>query len=86
MLIDKRLNTLRRFALFLILLMYLQLMHLESVHVKICLYCTEKSIKKRLRQGVVSYMAADEGFEPSKWWIQSPLPYRLANPQLHFLL
>ena len=26
-------------------------------------------------------MAADEGFEPSQWWIQSPLPYRLANPQ-----
>ena len=26
-------------------------------------------------------MAADEGFEPSKWRIQSPLPYRLANPQ-----
>ena len=31
-------------------------------------------------------MAADEGFEPSKWWIQSPLPYRLANPQGHLLL
>ncbi len=31
-------------------------------------------------------MAADEGFEPSKWWIQSPLPYRLANPQGQILL
>ena len=31
-------------------------------------------------------MAVDEGFEPSKWWIQSPLPYRLANPQGTLLL
>ena len=31
-------------------------------------------------------MAADEGFEPSKWWIQSPLPYRLANTQGQILL
>lgn len=22
-----------------------------------------------------------EGFEPSEWWSQSPLPYRLATPQ-----
>lgn len=31
-------------------------------------------------------MAADEGFEPSKWRIQSPLPYRLANPQDTYIL
>ena len=27
-------------------------------------------------------LAADIGFEPMKWRIQSPLPYRLANPQV----
>ena len=27
-----------------------------------------------------------EGFEPSEWWSQSPLPYRLATPQYLLLL
>ena len=27
------------------------------------------------------YMVGAEGFEPSEWWSQSPLPYHLATPQ-----
>ena len=26
-------------------------------------------------------MVGAEGFEPSEWWSQSPLPYHLATPQ-----
>ena len=25
-----------------------------------------------------------EGFEPSEWWSQSPLPYHLATPQFFY--
>lgn len=30
---------------------------------------------------LLAYMVRDEGFEPPKWRSQSPLPYRLANPE-----
>ena len=42
--------------------------------------------KSLIISGFQCLLAADEGFEPSKWWIQSPLPYRLANPQGTLLL
>ena len=42
--------------------------------------------KSLIISGFQCLLAADEGFEPSKWWIQSPLPYRLANPQGQILL
>ena len=33
-----------------------------------------------LVQGIALLVGA-EGFEPSEWWSQNPLPYRLATPQ-----
>lgn len=32
------------------------------------------------------HLAGVEGFEPSKWRSQSPMPYHLATPQYYFVL
>lgn len=33
------------------------------------------------RSFLSTMVVGEEGFEPSKWWLQRPLPYRLATPQ-----
>ncbi len=38
-------------------------------------------LKNKPLQYLQGRLVGVEGFEPSKWWSQNPLPYRLATPQ-----
>ena len=43
-----------------------------------------QKIKKSSFSFETALLVGVEGFEPSEWWSQSPLPYRLATPQFIF--